>query len=269
MHEIKTVVFDLDGTIYQNTVFHRDYLRFLVAGTDKAFWAEELIGYAEAVFSGKHLEMNAFYANERIEAPSPAAFFRALEAERLPDFSYEEALARGGYIYTGDAWAVVTLLGKTLGLLEGERNEEIYRRTREKMSADGMEGNARLGEAIRSLAGRFQIILMSNSYESTALAFLEQLGFSHVFEKTAFSANKPAGMLEALRAFDAAALETPQSVLSIGDHALNDLMPMQRLGCRTLWVNPFENIRRPACDDSVRTLEELSAYLEGMVREAR
>lgn len=32
-NDIETVVFDLDGTIYQNTVFHHDYLHFLVEGT--------------------------------------------------------------------------------------------------------------------------------------------------------------------------------------------------------------------------------------------
>lgn len=32
----RIVIFDLDGTIYQNSVFHRGYLRTLVAGT----WAE-------------------------------------------------------------------------------------------------------------------------------------------------------------------------------------------------------------------------------------
>lgn len=34
----RIVIFDLDGTIYQNSVFHRGYLRTLVAGT----WAEPL-----------------------------------------------------------------------------------------------------------------------------------------------------------------------------------------------------------------------------------
>ncbi len=40
----RIVIFDLDGTIYQNSVFHRGYLRTLVAGT----WAEPL----EADLSG-------------------------------------------------------------------------------------------------------------------------------------------------------------------------------------------------------------------------
>ena len=264
--EIKTLVFDLDGTIYQNTVFHRDYLRFLVEGTDKASWADELIRYADAVFCGEHLEMNAFYGDARIEAFTPEMFFRGLEAARLPDFPYEEALLRSDCIYTGDAWAVVTLIGKALGLLDGDRIDTVYRRTREKMSADGMTGSVRLRDAIRSLGGNFDTILLSNSYESTAIAFLEQLGYSNTFEKAVFSANKPGGMIDALYAQDATLLERPQSVLTIGDHAFNDLIPLQQLGCRSLWINPFPNIRKPACDASVRTPEELAEYLEEMLR---
>lgn len=264
--EIKTIVFDLDGTIYQNTVFHRDYLRFLVEGTQKAGWADVLIAYADGVFLGKHLAMNAFYETKRIDADSPLSFFRALENARLPALSYEEALLRDDCVYTGDAWAVVTLLGLALGLLEGDRGDLIYRRTRDSMSADGMKGNARLREVIRSLGDSFETVLLSNSPAGTALEFLEQLAFHDVFQKTMFSANKPAGMLDALRSLDVPVLEHPQSVLSIGDHAYNDFAPLQRLGCRTLWVNPFRGIREPACDASVRTPDDLAEFLERLRR---
>ena len=44
--EIDTIIFDLDGTIYQNTEFHRDYLRFLVDGTGLEAWADSLITFA-------------------------------------------------------------------------------------------------------------------------------------------------------------------------------------------------------------------------------
>lgn len=59
--EIDTIIFDLDGTIYQNTEFHRDYLRFLVDGTGLEAWADSLIAFADAVFAGERLVMNAFY----------------------------------------------------------------------------------------------------------------------------------------------------------------------------------------------------------------
>ena len=53
----RIVIFDLDGTIYQNSVFHRGYLRTLVAGT----WAEPL--EADLVFDVRFLP-NPFYVPE-------------------------------------------------------------------------------------------------------------------------------------------------------------------------------------------------------------
>lgn len=260
--EIDTIIFDLDGTIYQNTEFHRDYLRFLVDGTGLEAWADSLIAFADAVFAGERLVMNAFYDASRIEASTPAAYFAALERALLPELTYEEAVARDDCLYTGDAWAVVTLMGQTLGLLDNGRGDAVYRRTRDKMSADGMTGCLRLKRAIQGLEGRCETILLSNSYESTAMEFLQQLGFEHTFQKFVFSANKPAGMVQALRAQDAALLKRPERVLSVGDHAFNDLLPLRRLGCRTLWVNPYRNIHTPECDATVRTPEELAGYLE-------
>ena len=44
MHRaVNTVIFDLDGTVYQDTTFHRDYIRFLVADAPFAQWQDDLI----------------------------------------------------------------------------------------------------------------------------------------------------------------------------------------------------------------------------------
>ena len=247
--EIDTIIFDLDGTIYQNTEFHRDYLHFLVEGTAREGWVDSLIAFADAVFVGERLVMNAFYDASRIEASTPAAYFAALERALLPELTYEEALARADCLYTGDAWAVVTLMGQTLGLLDNGRGDAVYRRTRDKMSADGMTGCLRLRRAIQGLEGRCETILLSNSYESTAMEFLQQLGFEHTFQKFVFSANKPAGMVQALCAQDAALLDRPERVLSVGDHAFNDLLPLRRLGVpdavgQPVLQHPYAGVRR-------------------------
>ncbi len=266
MEEIQTIVFDLDGTIYQDNEFYKDYLHFLVEGTPKESWADELIAYVSDVFEGKGLQMNSFYASDRIEAKNPQAYVHALEGALLPELSYEEATGRENCINTGDAWAVVTLIGETLGLLGGERQDAVYRRTRERMRLKGVHGSDRLRNVVLRLNARMDTILLSNSYQSTALEFLRQLGFDGVFQKAVFSANKPFGLVETLLRQDAASLNHPGRVLCIGDHAFNDLLPLQRLGCRTLWVNPFEHIHKPEYDDCVRTPEELAEYLETMCR---
>ena len=263
-NDIETVVFDLDGTIYQNTVFHHDYLHFLVEGTCYECWQQKLVEFAEQVYAGKRLHMNSFYTLKRLNCQTPEAFFSALEQCLCPPLTYRQALETQGLLYLGDAWAVVILIGKALGLLEGGRNEAVFRRTRRKMEQDGIQGCPELALAIQALARRHSVVLLSNSYQDTVKEFLKQLGMEHTFPLLCCSANKPADMICNLHRALPGTAARPQTVVSIGDNAFNDLMPVAELGGRTVWMNPYPNIRRPHCDVELRTLQELCAYLAGL-----
>ena len=263
-NDIETVVFDLDGTVYQNTVFHRDYLHFLVEGTRYEGWHTQLVEFAEQVYAGRRLQMNCLYSPKRLACQTPEAFFCALEQCLCPPLAYQEALLRQDILYLGDAWAVVILIGKALGLLEGARNEAVFRRTRQKMEQDGIEGCPALAEEIRRLAMRRRVVLLSNSYQNTVEEFLKQLGMAHTFPVLCCSANKPADMIRNLHRAVPEAAARPQAVVSIGDNAFNDLMPVAALGGKTVWLNPYPHIRRPHCDVELRTLQELCAYLASL-----
>lgn len=263
-NKIKTVVFDLDGTIYQNNSFHRDYVHFLLDGTDKIAWEKDISACIDRIYKGELITMNAYYDGSPIDAQNPVDFFEKLGARRMDGMSFEEALGDESIIYTGDAWALVSLIGSALGLLEGERSNEVYKRTRNKMSRDGMNGSRRLHDAIIELGRHYNTVLLTNSYESTAQDFLHQLQFDDVFNDAVYSANKPWGMAENLARHRPELYTEPQSFLTVGDHAFNDLMPLQKLGCKALWINPFEGINEPAYDITVHTLDELACCLEGM-----
>lgn len=259
---VKTVIFDLDGTIYQNKVFHREYIHFLVEGTDKASWESALIDFIEDTFSGKRLVMNRFYYNTQIDTASPDEFFSALEDQICPQITYQEALTKTNMFYLGDVWAVVTLIGSTLGLISDGRGDLLYYRIRKQMEQDGMHGNPYLKDAIIDLSKRCNVLLMSNSYEATTKEFLRQLGYENVFPCICCSANKPFDMISNLKKTDSTIFEHPDSILSIGDHAYNDLMPIAQIGGQTVWMNPFTNITRPNCDLELDSLDKLAAYLK-------
>ncbi len=259
---VRTVIFDLDGTIYQNTAFHRDYLRYLVEGTDRADWAQALIGFADDVFAGKKLVMNRFYRSEAGNPQTLDELFLTIAAGICPPMTYEQARDSRGLIYLGDAWAVMALIGATLGLIGNGRGDQIYRRVRAGMEQEGMRGNTALKAAIERLSKRCDVILLSNSYEDTARAFLEQLGFDGVFEHIRYSANKPFDMIAILKDFNPRMFDQPETVWSIGDHAYNDLMPVSQMGGRTVWINGFDqNVAHPACDVVLMTLDDLAKYL--------
>ncbi|MEA5050566.1 MAG: HAD family hydrolase [Oscillospiraceae bacterium] len=254
---IETVVFDLDGTIYQDTGFYRHYLRFLVEGTPRAQWGGDLTSFCGRVFRGEALKMNSFYRTAQGDFSSPGGFFNALGALRL------DAWEPGAY-NLGDAWAVVEYIGASLGLLGGGRREAVYARTRAAMVADGLRADAALRASIRALTGRCATVLVSNSYESTAREFLRAIGFDDVFSRAVFSARKPDGLAAALDGALPGVLARPQTILSVGDFAYNDLEPLAALGARTVWINPYEGVAKPPCDVELKTTADLARFLDSL-----
>jgi len=258
----RSVIFDLDGTIYQNTVFHTDYIHALVANTPFTDWEQDLISLADDVFAGRLLHMNRFYRPGALHAHSCAELIDGLAGQLCPPISYEEAMGKDDLLYLGDAWSVMDLLGLGLGCLDKKRSDELYRQIRRQMEQKGMQGSPRLRQAIIDLQKRTRAVLVSNSYRQTVDEFLRQLGFSGIFQTVCCSARKPYGMIESLRKTDPNLLQDPQNLISIGDHAFNDLMPIAALGGETVWMNPYSGIDPPVCDRSFSTLAELADYLD-------
>ena len=152
--------------------------------------------------------------------------------------------------------------GDALGCLDGDRANEVYRLTRLQMERAGMHGDRGLYEAIMRLEQRCRVVLLSNSYEETVREFLRQLGFAGAFREICSSANKPYGMIASLQALDPALLARPEALISIGDHAFNDLMPISAIGGQTLWIDPYPGIHEPEYTRCVHTLAELAAFLD-------
>ena len=59
-----------------------------------------------------------------------------------------------------------------------------------------------------------------------------------------------------------ALLARPEILISIGDHAFNDLMPISAIGGQTLWIDPYPDIHEPEYTWCVHTLAELAAFLD-------
>jgi len=261
---IKAIVFDLDGTLYQDFSFYKPYIRFMVEGTDKENWKQKLVEFTEEILCGNRLKMNAFYRCAAIQADYPERYFDLAERAILPDAQAEESADSGNTIYLGDAWAVLTFIGYSLGLFGAERCQQTYLRTRRVMEESGLQGSKRLRNAIQKANAFCETILLSNSNVETAQKLLKQLGYAGLFAKERFSVEKPHGLIEAVESCLPGLLDHPKALLAIGDHAYNDLEPLRRLGCRTLWMNPYSGIQEPAYDLCLKTIEELAEFLDGL-----
>lgn len=256
---IKTIVFDLDGTIYQDVFFYKKYIHFLVENTKYSDWEKEIVAFCDKVFNGEKLKMNDNYKVITKEFTSSGEFFIALEDSHCTSVGKDT-------INLGDAWSVMTLIGQTLGLYSEGRGDEIFAKTRKSMVEEGLVSDRKLYETIKKIGKKYNVILLSNSYESTAKEFLNNINYEDAFTKIGFSSIKPHGMIEALNKVCPQALNEPETIMTIGDHAFNDLEPLAAKGAKTIWINPYPNIAKVKCDKELKTTVDLANFLETLIR---
>lgn len=245
---IKAVVFDLDGTLYEETG-HFDYYAEQVAKrlgeTDRAhFWNDY-----RAVLAGRHpLRIGSVYdtkedlilwmergtiqevcswSGERLETRDAEALYQGAVTIDLDRF-----------FSIGDLWWVPSSIGRHYGLT----NEDTYAaflETREWMMSPEFEMNKtpELVETLAKLREKMTLILMTNSPEPDSEAILRKLGLGNVFDYKIFQAAKPLKTAVHLEAIHMRFGVDYRQMLCIGDNIGNDIAPARELGCRTMLID--------------------------------
>lgn len=261
MSEIKTILFDMDGTLYQDFHFHRDYLRYSLENTPYEARLPEALELVERTLGGNGLAMNRFYCLPK-QVPAEGALEQtlrdAMQTEMPFARCYEEGM--GELAYLGDPWEVVTLIAAAYGVLE-QNGEWAFLRVREEMQQSIHADPALLSLLLR-LKERYHTILLSNSPEQSASDFIEKLGFKDAFCEKIYNAHKPYGLLKTVYCFHPELREHPEQMLSVGDHALNEIENILLAGGKTLWMNPYGEAPQVDTTWSVRSIAELIAFFE-------
>ncbi|ADI26994.1 HAD family hydrolase [Geobacillus sp. C56-T3] len=248
--DIKAIVFDLDGTLYEETE-HFDYYAEQVAkrlreADRPRFWDDY-----RAVLAGCHpLRIGSVYdAKEDLivwleEGEVRKAFRWSGEplTKREIETVYTKPVAvdLDRFFSIGDLWWVPSSIGRHYGLT----NEDTYAaflETREWMMGPKfkMNGAPRLAETLAELREKAVLVLMTNSPESDSEAILRKLGLADAFDHKIFRAAKPmktAAHLEAIRARFGVDY---RQMLCVGDNIGNDIAPARRLGCRTMLIDTY------------------------------
>ena len=90
------VLFDMDGTLYQDFDFHRNYLRYLLRGTDCEDLTEDVVALADGVLSRGALPMNRFYRVCRPGRPrSPAELLARLRENMVEELPFARCYREG------------------------------------------------------------------------------------------------------------------------------------------------------------------------------
>lgn len=259
MKDIKAVIFDLDGTLYQDLAFHDRYLRYMI---EETFWEKDydlILDSIEEVFAGNHsFKMGEYYLNEETTA--------CKTVEELITFSGIEKVKENddqNYLYGGDAWSILGIYSVRMSIPPDKRYEAFAKVRKEMLEAPfQIEKHIGLFELIGSLDSMKRKVLMTNSFTQSGQEFTGFLGVINLFDEIHYDAKKPVGIREVIRAIQTREGLQASEILSVGDHAWNDLLPAKEAGCHTVFVNPYNCLGSESWDLTVKNLDELAEVLK-------
>lgn len=180
----------------------------------------------------------------------------------------ERFLRADGDVEASDGWEAAVLLAG------GERGAsrafaEPFSRTREFMLSDACELEVPDGlvELLERTAGTSRRVLVSNTPSFGVMPLLARLGLTTLLDEIVCDAAKPRGFAERLRGYAQIDALPERSVLSIGDHFVNDIAPALEAGCSTAYINPFGVGPRGEADLEASRFEELIDEIDAWLRE--
>ncbi|WP_284643614.1 HAD family hydrolase [Paenibacillus silviterrae] len=273
LQDIKVVLFDLDGTLYQDDTFYKRYLGHLLRETEYEGALADVTEEVSRILSGQHrCRIGDWYH------PGRKVWMRLFQEQRAVAFDWSgtpveldlHALegSRKDLIYAGDAWSVTDVMASRLQIREERRRDAFYR-VREEMLA-GACGRVKHPELIETIHGLTKLrtkVLLTNSPRDTGEEFIRALGCEELFDQIHYAADKPKGIELFVRELVKQGVAAPYQILSIGDHAWNDLHPIRKLGGRTAWIAPYPSSDPEVWDVTITGVKELTQFL-GQLHEA-
>lgn len=261
---LQTILFDLDGTLYQDHTFYNEYFKILEQESKLPVSAQECIQFIEEVIAGKHVKMNTYYDVRNVHVNSMEELKSLLPSLQLTcdvrSLSLEEAKQ---YIYMGDLWSLIFLLANAFQFSE-EACNRTFQKTREDM-VQYVQENKQLKEVLLELKKKYTLILCSNTYEASAVPFVKALGLYDCFHHRHYSTRKPYGLTDALNTYIPDWKKEVASLLSIGDHWFNDLKLIEQLGGQIMLIQPYEKVNEVENVPVCRDMEDMISFLKTLL----
>ena len=265
--DIRVILFDMDGTLYQDHTFHRDYLRYLLAGTQYEGFTSQAIRLADEIMDHGVVPMDRFYRVQPISQVENwqqlAEHLRGCMIGEMPfEACYRDGL--GGLQFLADPWEVATMIAASLGTL-AQNGEDAFLRVRKEMEDHALAPDPELRELLEALKERYITVLLSNSPEQSAANFIDRLGFTGAFSFVLYDACKPYRLFENLHRHPGLEDMPDQAVLSVGDHAFNEIVNVHLAGGKTIWMDPYGAKASIPCTFRVKDIPQLMALMRGQL----
>jgi FMN phosphatase YigB (HAD superfamily) len=269
--KIKAIVFDLDGTLYEDT-HHFDYyanqLREKLHKDVQPIFEKE---YALAKEDQHTLRMGRVYDVEKdlvlVQLDNQVVEAYEWNGEALPNDKlkslYPDPITLDfiRFINVGDLWWVPVSIALHNGL-PPEQAESAFLETRNFMMGPDYEMKRIPGlkDLLESLHSKIKLVLLTNSPEPDSEMLLQKLGISSCFDLKLFNGKKPVRTVERFETVKETFNVSFEEILSVGDNWINEIRPVQPLGCATIFIDTHH--LDGTADLIVETMGEVITYLE-------
>lgn len=270
--KLKLVVFDLDGTLYEDTQ-HFDFYAQTLKNKLEVHKQGDFARDYRLVLTGEHaLRMGRVYdvKSDLILVQKDGWVREAYQWDGTP-LTLEKvkelypqpiSLNMQTMISVGDLWWVPSSIAGHYGL-PSQKIVEAFMETRNYMMSDDFQMKPVIGlkEAIEKIAKNQHVVLMTNSPQKDSEVILKKLGLEQVFHEYIFEAQKPLKTEERLKELKNRFGIAFDEIVSIGDNWINEIQPARQLGCATIYINPHGLGSEKDADIIVREIKEVVALL--------
>lgn len=243
MTGIKAVIFDLDGTLYQDDIVCYDLIRYYTEGTPYEPLTEEIIAYVKRILKGQGpFKCGSFAVKGEAEGPaSLESLFDFPLYRGLPEPGAERYFDRSVYSYIGDSWTLAMFLGHRLGFYGEDFWARFYRARQQLL---GGPGKAVRDRSITDMLDQLRrsgvlLLLYTNSTHQNSNALLKSLELIDKFDELVHSAGKPGSLTDRIELLKKNDSLNDEEILLVGDQGYGDLYPGYCLGTKTLLVSPY------------------------------
>lgn len=276
--KIRVIVYDLDGTLYDDNrhfeLYAREIQSRLPEGVREAFWNDY-----SAVVEGRHpaLRIGTFFDVDRdfVLETRGGKVLRALhwDGSEVPPVVRQHLYPgvvepdHNTMFNVGDLWWVPSAVAAHYGGSR-EANGEAFLRIRDVMADPGyqVEPMPHLKEAIAALKGKVVQVLATNSPQPDSEAILTKVGLLGLFDKMYFRSNKPAGLKQIFAELATEFNVDLSAVLSVGDNMVNEIAPATAMGCQTVFIDPHRMGDEGDADLRVETMAEFIPTLHKLAQ---
>ncbi|WP_017755221.1 HAD family hydrolase [Calidifontibacillus oryziterrae] len=266
--KVKAIVFDLDGTLYEDT-HHFDYyanqLEKRITDNHKADFRDD---YELSIVYKHPMQVGRIYDVKRdlILVTDNGYVKKAFEwngtqlNKELINELYPDQITYDFHsmLNCGDIWWVLISIATHYGL-DGKESNEAFLETRSFMMCEDfiMKPIPGLKQMLNSLKdNHIDLFMLTNSPEPDSEAILKKLKIDELFSKKFFNGNKPISTQKWFEEIQQHYHVPFDEILSVGDNLINEIDPARQLGCQTILIDTHGVNKGAGADYIVRNMSE-------------